>query len=535
MKRQITYSFIVRWVLSVIFLLSLFSGCAHKQDEGEADQFFKQWKTTAEKSKGYSPQTRKRSLEMPPRVLSVKEAEKQKTEKDKPLPTKKITMRMHETDVTVLLRALTRAVGLNLIVNENVKGTVSIDFKEASWDQAFLSILNSQGLSYTWDGDIIRIVTQDDINRDLERVTAEQKIKAQKKDVELVEPLITKVVEVEFSDAKKLKESLVMFLSEKEAGQPIGSVMVDEHTNSLIIQAIYSDLERILPLILELDKPTPQVLIEAHIVEAAKGVSMELGVQWGGLYNSGDLWITPGANSSGVLDNSLSAGGIDPTSGNVFNSGSPTTGLAGASGATGLTLGFALEDIGGSILAAQLSALQAEGKLNILSSPSITTLDNQEATIESGSEVPYQTVVDDEVNVEYKDAVLSLVVTPHVIGDNILKLNIKTKKDELDFTNAVRGQPAINTKRASTNVLLYDGQTTVIGGLSKENSEKQDTGVPWLKDIPILGYLFKGEGNKDTLEELLIFITPHILGERFGDDIDETPLDDSSSESTPES
>jgi type IV pilus assembly protein PilQ len=515
-------------MLSVFFLLSLLSGCAHKQDEVETDQFFKQWKTTAEKSKGYSPQSRKRKIKLPPRVLTVKEAEKQKTDKEKPLPTKKVTMRMHETEVTVILRALTRAAGLNLIVNENVKGTVNIDIKDASWDQVFLSILNTQGLSYAWDGDIIRIVTHEDMNRDLERITTEQKIKTQKKDVELVEPLLTQVVEVEFSDAKKLQESLTMFLSEKEKGQPIGSVMVDEHTNSLIIQAIYSDLERMLPLILELDKPTPQVLIEAHIVEAAKGVSMELGVQWGGLYNSGDLWITPGANSSGVLGNTLSDGGIDPTSGQVSNF--PTDSIV-----PGLTLGLALEDIGGSILSAQLSALQAEGKLNILSSPSITTLDNQEAIIESGTEVPYQTVVDDEVNVEYKDAVLSLVVTPHVIGDNILKLNIKTKKDELDFTNAVRGQPAVNTKRASTNVLLYDGQTTVIAGLSKENSERQDSGVPWLKDIPIIGYLFKGKGTKDGLEELLIFITPHILGERFGGDIDEPLIDDLSSESTPES
>ncbi|MDX2446782.1 MAG: secretin N-terminal domain-containing protein, partial [Desulfobacterales bacterium] len=315
MKRQITYSRIVPWMVSVFFLFSLLSGCAHKQDEVEIDQFFKQWKTTAEKSKGYSPQTRKRTIKLPPRVLTVKEAEKQKTEREKPLPTKKITMRMHETDVTVLLRALTRAVGLNLVVNENVKGNINIDVKDASWDQVFLSILNTQGLSYAWDGDIIRIVTHEDINRDLERLTTEQKIKAQTKDVELVEPLITQVVPVEFADANKLRESLSMFLSQKEKDQPIGSVMVDDHTNSLIIQAIYSDLERMIPLILELDKPTPQVLIEAHIVEAAKGVSMELGVQWGGLYNTGDLWITPGANSTGVLGNTLSDGGIDPTSG----------------------------------------------------------------------------------------------------------------------------------------------------------------------------------------------------------------------------
>jgi type IV pilus assembly protein PilQ len=528
MKRQTTYLRIIRWMLAITFLLSLFAGCAHKQDEGDADQFFKQWKATAEKSKGYSPKSKKRVIKLPPRVLSVAEAEKQKTDKEKPLPTKKITMRMHETDVTVLLRALTRAVGLNLVINENVKGTVNIDIRDASWDQAFVSILNTQGLSYAWDGDIIRIITPEDTNRNLERLTTEQKIKAQKKDMELVEPLITQVIEVEFADANKLKESLSMFLSEKKEGQPIGSVMVDEHTNSLIIQAIYSDLERMLPLIIELDKPTPQILIEAHIVEATKDVSMELGVQWGGLYNDGDLWVTPGANASGVLGNPLSAGGIDPTSGNTFSSGD-------TSGVSGLTLGFALEDIGGGLLSAQLSALQTEGKVNILSSPSITTLDNQKAVIESGQEVPYQTVENGEVKIEYKKAVLSLEVTPHVIGGNTLKLSISTKKDELDFANAVGGQPAINTKKADTNVLLFDGQTTVIGGLSKENSDKSESGVPWLKDIPIIGYLFKGKGSSDSLDEVLIFITPHILGEQFGDDLDDSPTDDSSSESTPES
>ena len=510
-------------MLSVIFLFSLFFGCAHKQDEGDADQFFKQWKTTAEKSKGYSPRSRRRTIELPPRTLSVAAAEKQKTDLEKPLPTKKITMRMHETDVTVLLRALTRAVGLNLIINESVKGTVNIDIRDASWDQVFLSILNTQGLSYAWDGDIIRIVTPEDQSRNLERLTTNQKIKSQEKDMELVEPLITQVVEVEFADANKLKESLTMFLSEKAEGQPIGSVMVDEHTNSLIIQAIYGDLERMIPLIVELDKPTPQILIEAHIVEATKDVSMELGVQWGGLYNDGDLWVTPGANSSGVLNNSLSAGGIDPTSGNVFNSGNSGT-------AGGLTLGFALEDIGGGILAAQLSALQTEGKVNILSSPSITTLDNQKAIIESGQEVPYQTVENGEVKIEYKKAVLSLEVTPHVIGNNTLKLNINTKKDELDFANAVGGQPAIKTKKAITNVLLFDGQTTVIGGLSKENSDKSESGVPWLKDIPIIGYLFKGKGTSDSLDEVLIFITPHILGEQFGDGMEEPLMDDSAAQ-----
>ena len=527
MKRQNTYTRMVRWVLAVLFLFFLLMGCAHQEEQEDADRFFKQWKATAEKSKGYSPKSKKRTIKLPPRVLTPAESKQEAVQKEKPLPTKKITMRMHQTDVTVLLRALTRAVDLNLVVNENVKGSVNIDVKEAAWNEVFTSILNTQGLSYTWDGDIIRIVTLEDKNRSLEHLTTEQQIKAQEKDMELVEPLITQVVAVEFADANKLKESLSLFLSSKKEGQPIGSVMVDEHTNSLIIQAIYSDLERMLPLIIELDKPTPQILIEAHIVEATKDASMELGIQWGGLYNDGDLWVTPGANTAGVFGTQVDTG-ISPSAGAVSNFPTDST-TAGSTINQGLNLGLALQDIGGGILAAQLSALQTEGKINILSSPSITTLDNQKAVIESGQEVPYQTVENGEVKIEYKKAVLSLEVTPHVIGEDTLKLNINTKKDELDFVNAVAGQPSIETKKASTNVLLFDGQTTVIGGLSKENSSNTERGIPWLKDIPILGYLFKGKGNSDSLDEVLIFITPHILDEKFSEDVEEPSMDDTTS------
>jgi type IV pilus assembly protein PilQ len=517
-------------MVSLTISAALVAGCAH-QEERDDDQFFRQWKATAEKSKGYSPTSKKRTITLPPRELLPQQAQQQEME-EKPLPIKKITMRMHETDVTVLLRALTRAVNLNLIVNENVKGTVNIDVREAAWDGVFLSILHAQGLSYAWDGDIIRIITLEDKNKNLEHLAAEQKLKAQEKDMELVEPLVTQVVQVEFADAKKLKESLEKFLTEKTEGQPIGSVTVDEHTNALIIQALYSDLERMIPLILELDRPTQQILIEAHIVEATKNTSMELGVQWGGVFNDGDFWVTPGANTTGAVGNPLSGGGIDPTSGWAVNLPPSSQGVGAY---TGFTLGFALEDVGNSILAAQLSALEEEGKVNILSSPSITTLDNQKAIIESGTEVPYQTVENGEVKIEYKKAVLSLEVTPHVIGDNTLKLNINTKKDELDFANTVGGQPTILTKKASTNVLLFDGQTTVIGGLSKEKIDKGESGLPWLKDIPILGYLFKSQRTSDNMDEVLIFITPHILGEQLMEGLEEAPLEESSSNEASES
>ncbi|MEN8245133.1 MAG: type IV pilus secretin PilQ [Thermodesulfobacteriota bacterium] len=533
MRKLLKYNPAALWTIPIMLSLALLFGCAHDQEQ--KDPFVEQWKMTAEKSRGYSPKAKQRTvIPPPPKVTEIEPLDKEDQEPEKALPAKKITMRMHETDVTVLLRALTRAVGINLIINDSVKGTVNIDVKEASWDQVFTGILRAQGLFYEWEGDILRIITLQDRNKSLEQMATEQKIREQENNMEKSEPLVTQVVQVEFSEAKKLQASLQTYLSQNTEGGQMGSVMVDEHTNSLIIQAMYSDLKRMIPLIMELDRPTPQILIEAHIVEATEATARDLGVQWGGISHSGDLWVTPGINSQGVVSNTLSSGGIDPTSGWAVNF---PTGTAGTGvpqndfGFTALALGFALEDVGSSILTAQLTALQQDGKVNILSSPSITTIDNQKAIIESGDEVPYQTVENGEVKIEYKKAVLSLEVIPHVIGNNALKLEIITKKDQLDFTNSVGGQPIIKTKMAETKVIVFNGQTTVIGGLSKEQTEAADSGVPWLKDIPVVGYLFKGESTKRGMEELLIFITPHILGTRQDAELDDAALEEPASES----
>ena len=535
MRKLFKYNTATHWTIPVILSLALLFGCAHDQEQ-QKDPFVEQWKMTAEKSRGYSPKAKQRTvIPPPPKFSEIQPMGQESQEPEKELPTKKITMRMHETDVTVLLRALTRAVGLNLIINDNVKGTVNIDVREASWDQVFTGILRTQGLFYEWEGDIIRIITLQDRNQSLEQMATEQRIREQEKDMEKIEPLMTQVVQVEFSEAKKLQASLDKFLSQSTDGGQIGSVMVDEHTNSLIIQAIHSDLKRMIPLIMELDRPTPQILIEAHIVEATKQTARDLGVQWGGLAQSGDWWVTPGVNSSGVVGapNTLTnpAGGIDPTSGWAVNFPVDVAQSAIGAGYQAFTLGFAVENLGDSILAAQLTALQTDGKINILSSPSITTIDNQKAIISSGDEVPYQTVENGEVKIEYKEAVLSLEVTPHVIGNNALKLEIDTKKDQLDFTNSVGGQPIVKTKQATTKVMVFNGQTTVIGGLSIEEVEEGDQGVPWLKDIPLIGYLFKAERKASNMEELLIFITPHILGTRQDAELEDASLEDATMES----
>jgi type IV pilus assembly protein PilQ len=492
----------MRMIVALVISFLLIGGCASPKLEKQ-DPFFDEWKTKAETSKGYSPGKPKPRSEQPaiikpkvmPREIKIDEAD------EKPLPNRKISLKMTDIDVSVVLRALARASDQNIIVSEAVTGKININITQAPWDQVFLGILRTQGLSYAWEGEIIRIMTADDMEEDLKR-------QSRQRELTLTEQPLTRIVPVRYATADNLKDNLEKFLTLDKDGNPIGSILVDSHTNSLIIQAIRADMKNIVAVVDQLDKPTPQVLIEAYIVEANKDVARELGIQWGGLVRTGSLGTGTGFGTG--ADNNAIGGDIgtavNPTSGNVVNL--PAQSL---SGFEPFSLGLIYQNVGDVLLSAQLSALQDKGKLNILSSPSITTLDNQTAFIESGEDIPFQTVEDGEVNVEFKKAVLSLKVTPHVIDDRTLKMYVNVHKDEADFSRTVLGNPTIITKNAETNVIQLDGQTIVIGGLNKETTARSDTGVPYLEDIPGLGYLFKRKSTDDRLEDLLIFITPHIL------------------------
>ncbi len=493
--------------ISCLFLMvAWMGGCAQKKGLKDVqDPFYEQWRVKAEESKGTSPVEPPPIDEKPFEIASPEEEEEVKPEVPKPLPTRKISLKMNDINVAVLLRALARAADQNIILNQRVTGKVNINIHQAPWDQVFTSILRTNGLSYAWEGDIIRIMTAEDMDADLRSKTRERALM-------LTQTPLTRIVAVKFTEANKLKSNLEKFVTLDRSGKQTGSILVDEHTNSLIIQAISTDMDRILAVIKKLDRPTPQVLIEAIIVEANKDVARELGIQWGGVYagKSGDKRAIVTGQQGQVPPTFTGADeNVDVTSGSVINL--PAAGLGGFDP---MTLGLIYTRVGEYLLSVQLSALQAQGKLHILSSPSITTLDNQTALIESGQDVPYQSVEDGEVKVEYKKAVLALRVIPHVIDGGTLKMYIKVNKDEPDFSRTVLGNPTIITKNAETNVIQNDGQTIVIGGLSKETSSRQNTGTPFLEDIPGLGYLFKNKSNKDQMEELLIFITPHILKPR---------------------
>ncbi len=496
--------------------IGLIFGCSttdKKTDKKEDDHlFFDKWKAKAQKSKGYSPSKSKPAVESTAGQAKVATQQQLVVDVERPLPNQKITMKMKDIEVGVLLRALSRVAKQNIMVSDKVTGKININISEAPWSQVFRSILRTQGLTYAWEGQIIRVMTVEDMETELKR-------ESQRRDLITVQPLETRIIQVNYAEAARLQENLENFLSLNREGAKIGSVMVDNHTNSIIVQAIRSDITKIAAVVGKLDRPTSQILIEAHIVETTSDTARELGIQWGGLWkgSSGDqnLWLGPGVVPSGeeflFTDRNDPTPGVPieflPPVGNMFNF--PAT-LEGA----GMTLGFLFQDIGNLVLSMQLQALEEKGRLNILSSPSITTLENQAALIESGSKVPIQTVEDGEVNIEYVDAVLKLEVTPHVINNETLKLKILTNQDEVDFTRTVAGNPTILTKRAETTVVVFNGQTTVIGGLSKETATKSESGVPFLKDIPGLGWLFGSKSKSKDMQEVLIFITPHVLEEK---------------------
>lgn len=486
-------------------------GCAGDKSV-KKDPFFEKWENMAETSKGHSPAPRSRE---DVRELVKKEETRLKTEKERvsgrTLPNVPISLKIRQADVKAVLRSLARIVNQNVLIKDDIKGEVSIDFKNTPWDQAFNSILKNQSLAYEWEGNIIRVMTIADKDQDLKR-------KTQDKDEKLVDPLITVFIPIDYADTKGLKENLQEFLIKDKDGKPRGSIRVDDHSNGLIIHAISDDLMRMIPIIEKIDKPTPQILIKANIIETTKETARSLGIQWGGMYSGHNMWVTPGGSTTvGTSPTNPASGGYTPAygspglSGQGFGVNFPATMSATGAGTLGLMFGT----LGGNILEMQLNALQTEGKLNILSSPSITTMDNQTAFTENGEKVPYVT---EEVSggaitrsVKFEDVVLRLKIKPHVIDRNNLRMEIEVKKDEVDISRNVQGNPYIIKKTTNTILIVKDGETIVISGLTKQKIQNSESGIPGFKDIPGLGWLFKGVDKSESMQEVLIFITPTIL------------------------
>ena len=499
----------------LLLLFGILAGCATKEEK--QDPFMDHWKNLAQDSQGYSPAAN--DLRPEPRVI-MRHSEKQQDTAQRALPAIPVTLKLHNVDVGVALRSLAAAAGVNVMLSPGVSGTVSLNVQKSPWRDVFQGLLRANGLEYRWQGNILQVLTAVEKEKEINLQTLDNQLAMQNTIARQNAPLSVCVVSVRYAEAAALQQSLTKFLSSGGAQGAQGAVIeVDDHSNSLIVQATEQEQQRIIQLVDSLDRPRPQVHLKAYIVEATKDSARELGVQWGGIWRSSSI-----ANGNHLWAGSGTGGtvGSDPVSGTL--TGNTNTGLGGvpfgldySSIATNNmgSLGFMFGKIGRGALEVQLNLMEKEGNINILSSPSITTLDNKMAYTENGEKVPYvstSTMGDREV--KFEDAVLRLEMTPNVIDGDNLKLKVKVKKDEVDTSRNVDGNPFIIKKQTETTLIMRNGETVVISGLTKEKGSNTNAGVPGLRNIPGGKYVFGHDSKGNSMEEVLIFITPEILPTR---------------------
>lgn len=502
MKRKNHFRPLIVLLSSLVLILGLMAGCATRENQPPQDSFFEQWRLQAGESRGYSPTHELETVDLGEIISPVDEIAE--PEPLRPLPRTSVTLHLRSVPIDSILRAMARAANQNIIVNPTISGDTSIHLHQVPWDQAFRGLLATHGLTYTWEGDIIRVMTVEDMEHELRLAAVRERKDALNIELARVAPFSSQIVKINYANADELRDVLATMLTKGQDGVPRGALVVDRHSNSMIIQASAEDLGRIGRMLTILDRPRPQVLIEATIVETTKEVARELGIQWTGRYLTGTRQMR-GITSNLDPTDLASAVGSDTNIGGMFDGdGNPITSVLG--------LMYGTHDR--NYLGLQLQALQRDGKVNILSSPSITTMDNQMAYTENGTRVPVVTVTDGDRTVRYEDAVLRLEITPNVIDNNNLKMKIAVKKDEVDLSRTVDGNPFIITKQTETNLNVGNTETIVISGLTKQHLADGNSGVPGLKDIPALGWLFKGERKSDSMEEVLIFLTPTILPKR---------------------
>ncbi len=403
---------------------------------------------------------------------------------------KKISLDFQDAEITAILRLLGDVSGYNVVIHPDVKGKITLKLMNVPWDQAMDLILKTHGLDAVIEGNVIRIAPHAVLAKE-----AEEKAKAQEAGIK-AEPLITKIYPVNFAKPKDIEK----FIKDSKLVTGRGNITVDERTSTLIIKDVESAFPEIEKLLKAIDKPTPQILVEARIVEVNSSFVRDLGIQWG------INWLSP--NALMRIGGPTGMPGGAGFTGTNYMVNLPAAVGAGSGGAIGLGYINAQRTLS---LDLQLSALEATGKGKIVSNPRIVTTDNNEATIKQGKQIPVQTVSAEGTQTTTLNAVLELKVKPHITPDGSIQMRLDTKKDEPDFTRLVAGVPTIDTKQATTEVLIKDGETLVIGGIFKKSEQESEGGVPLLSRIPILGWLFKKKRVSEDTNELMIFITPRII------------------------
>jgi len=419
---------------------------------------------------------------------------------------KRVSLEFQDARVQDVLRLIAEVSKLNVIIADDVTGTITLKLVDVPWDQALDIILTSKGLDKVQAGNILRVAPIESLKKEREIALANDKAAKQ------LEPLRLKLFNINYAKAGDMKDRIKALLSER------GTVDTDERTNTLIVEDIAETLSRMENLIAVLDTQTPQVRIESRIVQANDRFTQSLGIQWGptlrldGSNGHATDWQFP--NTINVLTAPTTADGVASP---AFTSPEPggltdfaVDALPGNT-VTGGSMGFRLGGISDVFnLDLRLSYAENEQMARVVSRPSITVLDNKTARIIQGSKIPFLSSSSEGSNVQFQEAGIQISVTPQITNDGSVILTVSTQSNE-PGSEQVGGNPIINIREAQTDMLVKSGRTAVLGGVFKTSETKGKGGVPGLMNIPILGWLFKGQSESNNREEMLIFITPYIL------------------------
>ncbi len=437
----------------------------------------------------------------------------------------RLTLNFQDIEVRAVLQLLADFTGLNLVASDSVKGNVTLRLKNVPWDQALDIILKAKGLTMRQKGNVMMIgPTEEVMAREEQELVASQKIE------ELV-PLRTEHIQINYAKATDIAmllqtqtQQVTKVTGSRQQGKAQvqeeesqsrgllssrGSVTADERTNTLLVQDTAEKLEQIRLLVARLDVPMRQVMIDSRVVIASDNFARELGVRFGANRlqvneNTGNFNEIYGGRPGTLKGDNYWGTTVDDTVPLMVDLPAANPNSA---------INFLIGKIGSYLLQLELTAMQQEGRGEIISNPRVITSDQQKAEIEVGQQVPVVTpgTQNEPPTVKYQDATLKLTVTPHITPDNRILMALRVTKNEADEALKVDGNPYINKRAVETNVLVDNGETVVLGGVFERTRFTNKEQVPWLGNLPILGNLFKNDSRKETNNELLIFVTPRIL------------------------
>lgn len=406
----------------------------------------------------------------------------------------KLSLNFQDIEVRSVLQLIADFTNLNLVASDTVQGGITLRLQNVPWDQALDLVLKTKGLDKRKVGNVLLVAPADEI-----AARERQELESQKQIADLA-PLRRELLQVNYAKAADIAKLFQSVTSAEAKADERGTITVDERTNNIIAYQTQDRLDELRRIVAQLDIPVRQVMIEARIVEANVDYDKSLGVRWGGSIQNKGNWNTSGVSTG----DSTTIGTPGSTSTNQ-----PFVDMGASGNTSGIGIAFITDNV---LLDLELTAMEKTGNGEIVSQPKVVTSDKETAKILKGTEIPYQEASSSgATSVSFKEASLSLEVTPQITPDNRIIMEVKVTKDEPDYLNKVQEVPPIKKNEVNAKVLVNDGETIVIGGVFSNTQSKVVDKVPFLGDVPYLGRLFRRDVVSEKKSELLVFLTPRIM------------------------